>query len=75
MQDVMEEHEFKLKDPSSFRWLALERVVATVHKCYGAIVSCLQSIKGKNTIGDVIADGFTQGSSPLQISSLHSSSK
>ena len=58
MQAIMEEPQLKLKDPISVRWLAMESAVSTVHKCYGAIVSYLQSNEGKNTVGDVIADGL-----------------
>ena len=58
IQAVMEEPQLKLKDPISVRWLAMESAVSTVHKCYGSIVSYLQSNEGKNTVGDVIADGL-----------------
>ena len=54
----MEEPQLKLKDPISVRWLAMENAVSTIHKCYGSIVSYLQSNDGKNTVGDVIADGL-----------------
>ncbi|XP_053400529.1 zinc finger protein 862-like [Mercenaria mercenaria] len=58
MQSVMEEPNLKLKDPINIRWLAMENAVRTVHKCYGSIVTYLQSNEGKNTVGDVIAEGL-----------------
>ena len=58
LQSIMEEPQLKLKDPISVRWLAMENAVSTIHKCYGSIVSYLQSNDGKNTVGDVIADGL-----------------
>ena len=58
LQNIMEEPQLKLKVQISVRWLAMENVVSTIHKCSGSIVSYLQSNDGKNTVGDVIADGL-----------------
>lgn len=58
MQKVMEEPQLRLKDPISVRWLAMESAVTAVHKCYGSLIAYLESNDGKNTVGDVIADGL-----------------
>lgn len=58
MQVIMEEPQLKLKDPINVRWLAIKNAVTAVHKCHGSTVSYLQSNEGKNTVGDVIADGI-----------------
>ena len=54
----MNEPHIKLKDPINIRWLAMENAVKTIHQCYGAIVLYLQSNEGKNTVGDVTANGL-----------------
>ena len=56
----MEEPQLRLKDPINVRWLAMENAVTAVHKCYGSVVAYLESNEGKNTVGDVIADGLLQ---------------
>ena len=58
MQQVMEERQRRLKDPINVRWLAMENAVMAIHKCYGSVVAYLESNDGKNTVGDVIADGL-----------------
>lgn len=58
MQSIMNEPHLKLKDPINIRWLAMEDAVQTVHKCYTSIVMYLQSNDGKNSVGDVVADGL-----------------
>ena len=47
LQSITEEPQLELKDPISVRWLAMLNAVSTIHKCYGSIVSYLQSSEAR----------------------------
>lgn len=44
VQKVLDLPELKITKPSNTRWLAHERCVSTVKRCYGAIVATLEQI-------------------------------
>ena len=44
IQKVLDIPELKIVKPSDTRWLSHEKCVSTVKKCYGAIVSALETI-------------------------------
>ena len=44
IQKVLDIPELKIVKPSDIRWLSHEKCVSTVKKCYGAIVSALETI-------------------------------
>ena len=48
IQKVLDIPELKIVKPSDTRWLSHEKCVSTVKKCYGAIVSALETIYQKS---------------------------